>query len=299
MGYSAKVVLRRPARKDGTCQVRLLVILDGRSVPIGLKVNWAPALFDEDAGRCLASVPAKDRPTGYAEQLASATAAAGGAAALAQLAKDYNLIIGQAQAKANDIFVETRLTSQPLSAERFLIEFSTEGSKDDFVKYYYNKVTERHRKGLITDITKKNHLSTWRALRAFREVIPFYSLSPAFADDFKVYLDKHVRSLNTRWARHKDVKTYLSWARKEKIKFEDPYAYFKNQSEPGKWKALQPDELRKLEAYYVLCAAGTPQRHILGKFLFSCKCGLRLGDLKNIGNSKLEGNRLTFEMQKG
>jgi integrase len=299
MGYSAKVVLRRPARKDGTCQVRLLVILDGRSVPIGLKVNWAPTLFDEDAGRCLASVPMKDRPPGYAEQLASATAAAGGAAALAQLAKDYNLIIGQAQAKANDIFVETRLTSQPLSAERFLLEFSTEGSKDDFVKYYYNKVTERHRKGLITDITKKNHLSTWRALRAFREVIPFYSLSPAFADDFKVYLDKHVRSLNTRWARHKDVKTCLSWARKEKVKFEDPYAYFKNQSEPGKWKALKPDELRKLEAYYVLCAPGTPQRHILGKFLFSCKCGLRLGDLKNIGNSKLEGNRLTFEMQKG
>jgi integrase len=62
---------------------------------------------------------------------------------------------------------------------------------------------------------------------------------------------------------------------------------------------LKPDELRKLEAYYVLCAPGTPQRRILGKFLFSCKSGLRLGDLKNIGNSKLEGNRLTFEMQKG
>lgn len=299
MGYSAKVVLRRPARKDGTCQVRLLVILDGRSVPIGLKVNWPPALFDESAGRCLASVPAKDRQPAYAEQLAHATATAGSPAALAQLAKDYNLIIGQAQGRANEIFVEARLSSQPLSAERFLIEFSTEGSKDDFVKYYYNKVVERHRKGQITDITKKNHLSTWRALKAFRAVIPFYTLGPAFADDFKLYLDKHVRSLNTRWGRHKDVKTYLSWARKEKIKFEDPYAYFKNQSEPGKWLPLKPDELRKLEAYYVLCAAGTPQRQILGKFLFSCKCGLRLGDLKNIGNSKLEGNRLTFEMQKG
>ncbi len=42
MGYSANVVLRRPARKDGTCQVRLLVVLDGRAVPIGLKVNWPP-----------------------------------------------------------------------------------------------------------------------------------------------------------------------------------------------------------------------------------------------------------------
>jgi site-specific recombinase XerD len=299
MGYSAKVVLRRPARKDGTCQVRLLVVLDGRAVPVGLKVNWAPALFDEDASKCLASVPAKERQPGYVEQLASATAAAGGSAALAQLAKDYNLIIGQALGKANDIFVESRLSSQPLSAERFLLEYNTEGSKDDFVKYYYNKVVERHRKGLITDITKKNHLSTWRALKAFRDVIPFYSLGPDFADDFKLYLEKHVRGLNTRWGRHKDVKTYLAWARKDKIKFEDPYAYFKNQSEPGKWKPLKPDELRKLEAYYVLCAPGTTQRRILCKFLFSCKCGLRLSDLKNIGKSKLEGNRLTFEMQKG
>jgi hypothetical protein len=69
MVYSAKVVLRRPARKDGTCQVRLLVVLDGQAVPVGLKVNWAPTLFDESAGRCLALVPPKDRQPGYAQQL--------------------------------------------------------------------------------------------------------------------------------------------------------------------------------------------------------------------------------------
>jgi hypothetical protein len=39
MGYSAKVVLRRPARKDVTCQVRLIVILEGRSVPVALKAR--------------------------------------------------------------------------------------------------------------------------------------------------------------------------------------------------------------------------------------------------------------------
>jgi site-specific recombinase XerD len=167
------------------------------------------------------------------------------------------------------------------------------------VSYFYHKIIERHRKKKITDTTHKNHLSTWRALKAFREVVPFYSLTTEFVDDFKLYLDKHVRSLNTRWTRHKDVKTYLAIAKREKIKFENPYEDFNNQSEPGNWRALKPDELRKLEACYVLCASGTPQRHILGKFLFSCKCGLRLGDLKNIGNSKPEGNRLTFEMQKG
>jgi integrase len=297
MGYSAKVVLRRPARKGGTCQVRLLVVLDGRPVPLGLKVNWQPALFNESAGRCLAYLPPKERGPDYAEQLAVATDAAGGTAELVKLAADYNLIIGKAQ--ANNIFVEARLSSQPLSVERFMQEYNTEGSKEDFVSYFYHKIIERHRRGQIGDLSRKNHLSTWRALKAFREVIPFYTLNPDFADDFKLYLDKHVRSLNTRWTRHKDVKTYLAWAKKDKIKFEDPYAFFKNQSEPGKWKPLKPDELRKLEAFYILCAPGSAQRRILCKFLFSCTSGLRLGDLKNIGNAQLEGNKLIYQMQKG
>jgi integrase len=299
MGYSANVVLRRPARKDGTCQVRLIVILDGRSVPVALKVAWPPALFDEEAGRCVASLPAKQRPAGYAAQLEAATIAAGGRAALTKLVSDYNLIIGQAQAKANSIFVESRLSSTVLTAEKFIQDYTTEGSKTDFVGYFYHKIIERHRKGKISDNTRKNHLSTWRELKRFREVIPFNTLTIDFADDFKDYLDKRIKSLNTRWGRHKDVKTYLALARRDKIKFEHPYTDFTNQSEPGKWKALKPDELRKLEAYYVLCAPGTAPRRILCKFLFSCKCGLRLGDLKNIGNAKLDGNRLTFEMQKG
>jgi site-specific recombinase XerD len=108
-----------------------------------------------------------------------------------------------------------------------------------------------------------------------------------------------VRGLNTRWTRHKDVKTYLAIARREKIKFENPYEDFKVATEPGKWLPVPPDELRRLEAYYEVCTPGTAPRRILCKFLFSCKCGLRLSDLKNIGNSKLEGNRLTYEMQKG
>lgn len=299
MTYTAKFVLRRPPRRDGTCQVRLQVLLHRKPLPLGVGVTWPPLFFDEEAGRCLATLPKEVRGPDYADELARAQAWAGGAASLAKRADDYNLLLGQAQAKANNIFVEYRLSNQVLSAEKFMQEYQTEGSKEDFISFFYHKIIARHRKGKITDNTKKNHLSTWRALKQFRAEIPFYTLGPDFADDFKAYLDRHVRSLNTRWGRHKDVKTYLALAKKEKIKFECPYQDFKNQSEPGKWLPLPPDELRRLEAYYVLCAPGTPQRRILCKFLFSCKSGLRLGDLKNIGNAKLEGNRLTFEMQKG
>lgn len=299
MGYSAKLVLRRPVRRDGTCQVRLQVVLHRKPLPLGLGVSWPPDFFDESAGRCLATLPKERRGPDYRAQLAVAEAWAGGAAALAQRADDYNLVLGQAQGKANRIFVEYRLSNNPLNPERFLEEFNTEGNKTDFVVYFYQKIIERHRKGKIADNTRKNHLSTWRALKAFRPEIPFYTLSPDFADDFKAYLDKNVRSLNTRWARHKDVKTYLALARRAKIKFEDPYDGFRNQDEPGKWRPVPPDELRKLEAYYHLCAPTSAHRRVLCKFLFSCKSSLRLGDLKQLAKARLDGNRLTFEMQKG
>ena len=88
-------------------------------------------------------------------------------AALTQLAKNYNLLIGQAQAKVNNIFVEYRLSGQPLAAEKFLLEFKTEGSKDDFVRYFYHKISERHRKGKILDNTRRKHAFV-RALKGLR-----------------------------------------------------------------------------------------------------------------------------------
>jgi hypothetical protein len=243
----------------------------------------------------LTRTPCSAWPRCRRSSAAQLAAAAGGPAALA---KDYNLIIGQAQGKANNIFVEARLNGTVLTAELFLREFNTEGSKTDFVSYFYHKIIERHRKGKISDNTKKNHLSTWRELKRFREVIPFHTLGLEFADEFDHYLTKKVKSLNTRWGRHKDVKTYLTLARLDRLKFEDPYKHFKNRDEPGQWKALKPDELAKLETYYGMCAPGTVHRRVLAKFLFSCNSSLRLGDLKNIGAAKLENRELIFKAKK-
>lgn len=110
MGYSTTVALRHSARKDGTCQVRLVVTIDRRVLQLSLGIAWPLAFFDEAEGVCLASRPPRARPAGYAQQLAAAQVRAGGEEALAQLADDYSLLIGKARAKANTIFVEYRLS---------------------------------------------------------------------------------------------------------------------------------------------------------------------------------------------
>ena len=299
MNFSAKIKLRKPVRADGTCPVLLQVIIGKTIWPHNLKLGWPPQLFDEEHGRCLTSLPPAERGPDYKAVLEAATAAAGGALPLlAKRAQDYNLLIGQALAKANEVFVLWRLSKQVLTLERFKQDFSTAGSKDDFLAYFKAKITERYRKGKITYTTKKNHASTYNALLAFRPYIPFNTLTPEFADDFDAYLKKHVRSLNTRWGRHKDVKTYLALAKKDRMKFEDPYADFKNKEEAGQWKPLRPAELSDLEAYYKMCAPRTVHRRVLARFLFSCFSSLRLGDLKNIENAAIENREMTFKAQK-
>ncbi|MBC6988582.1 tyrosine-type recombinase/integrase [Hymenobacter sp. BT491] len=304
MNYSANIKLRRPARQDGTCQVLLLVVIRRKPHPLGLGIAWWPELFDEEKGLCLTSQPKKDRKPTYEHVLSTAIAWAGGTAEqLEAKAQDCNLIIGKARSKANDVFVNFRLTEQPITSDAFLLDYYTEASKKDFVAYMEAKISERYRKGKghregISDNTRKNHTSTLNCLKKFRASIPFYSISPKLIDDFHAYLLKHVKAINTRWTRHKDVKTYLALAKKERIRFEDPYVDFDNKAEQGTWKPLKSAELMKLKVYYTQLSIGTARRRILQRFLFSCCSSLRLGDLKNLHAAKLNGQELTFQIQK-
>ncbi|MDF7810523.1 tyrosine-type recombinase/integrase [Hymenobacter sp. YC55] len=304
MNYSASIKLRRPARTDGTCQILLLVVIRRKPHPLGLGISWWPELFDEQKGLCLTGQAKKDRKPGYDQVLSTAVAWAGGTIEkLEAKAKDHNMIIGKARSKANDVFVNFRLNDQPVTSEAFLLDYNTEASKKDFISYMEAKISERYRKGKghregIGEVTRKNHTSTLNCLKKFRPSIPFYSISPKLVDDLHAFMCKHIKGINTRWTRHKDVKTYLALAKKERIRFEDPYVDFENKSVEGTWKPLKSAELMKLKVYYTQLPVGSARRRILQRFLFSCCSSLRLGDLKNLHQAKLNGQELTFQIQK-
>ena len=146
MNYSGKIKLRYPVREDGTCQIRLQIILGAKVWPMALKLCWSPELFDEELRRCLTSQPAVQRKPAYRAVLAKAIAVAGGTAELPEArARDYNLLIGQALAKANEVFVTYRLSKQVLTLEQFQRDFNMAGSRSDFITYYEAKMTERYR----------------------------------------------------------------------------------------------------------------------------------------------------------
>ena len=275
---------------------------------------WPEALFDEDAGRCLDKLPRDKQGAGYRELLVRTEVAVG--APLERKAADNNLLIGQARAKANEIFVKYRL--QPnlvLTVDEFLRQYNSAASSTDFLSYMEARIAERFKRGQIIENTRKSHLSTLHKLQEFaltlavnriilkdsgkKPTLPFSSLNHKFAGDFDAWLKKVHRSCtNTRSGRHRNVKAYLELARRDKIIFEDPYQYFVNSTVAGKWKPLTEEELAVLETYYARTEPGSTHRRMLQKFLFSCNCGLRLGDLKRMSEAKVNGQLVELKVQK-
>jgi site-specific recombinase XerD len=301
MNYSAKIVLRKPPRQDGTCLLRLQIIINRAIHPISLNISWWPELFDESNGKCLTSLPAAARPKNYKTILSQARAAAGIGLeedALAKRAADYNLLTGQAMAKANDIIVTHRLSKKPLTVEGFLEDYQSVSAKHDFLAFFQKKLAQRLKRKEIAETTHISHTSTLRLLRAFRGPIPFYSLGPQFVEDFHVYVKQQSKSPKTWWGRHKTVKTYLSLARKARIKFEDPYQDFQNKSVKGTWRPLPPAELAQLERFYTSCPPCSAERRVLQKFLFSCYSSLRLSDLNAVDKASFSGREMTFRIKK-
>lgn len=152
-----------------------------------LDLGWPEALFDDALGTCLTSLPVASRPADYHEVIDQAVARAGGRRNFLKRAADYNLLMGQALAKANEVQVHWRLSNEVLTMDRFKRDYETAGSRTDFIAYFRAKIIERHRKEEITNTTRKNHFSSLNALAAFRLVIPFHSFTTDFADEYHRY----------------------------------------------------------------------------------------------------------------
>jgi integrase len=305
-----------PAQTNGLNTVRLQIILNRKVLLLPLGFAWPEVLFDKEAGRCLAKLPVGRRSKKYQEQFRAVQAVLGEEAL--KKAADYNLLIGQALGKANDIAVRYRLSNRHLTVDAFLREYNTGASKEDFLAYMGARIEERYRRGQITENTYKGHQSTLKKLREFvaysrrptrlgklddvdmaADTLPFCNLTHRFSHDFDAWLKTVKKScLNTRSGRHRNVKAYLELARRDKVTFEDPYEYFVNSTVQGQWRALSQAELALLEQHYTNLPSGSTHRQMLQKFLFSCHCGLRLGDLKQMAKVQVVGQQLVLQPHK-
>jgi len=278
MACSAKIRVRSTyTRADGTSQVHLQIIIARQPKWLPLDLHWPAKFFDQAAGQAL------PRRRGDKE------------------ADDVNLQAGQELSRATNIFVEWRLRGQELTMADFLKEFNSKLSRGNFCDYFQTKLDERHRTEEISELSYKAQLATLRKVREFCPELPFANMkATSFAKRFDLWLEKKKQcNANTRWARHKDVKTYLHLAQKDNIRFDWPYEDYKVRKVAGHWVAALPREIELLDTYYHTLPLGSARRRYLRRWLFGVATGLRLSDQQRAQRDWLVDDLLVFLMHKG
>lgn len=271
--YSAKIILRTDyLREDATALLSLQCFINKKRKVISLNLYVKPALFNKEDQRVL---------TGPGMKKAAAD--------------DMNLILEQAKAKANKIFVNARLSDKPLNCDDFEVEFNNPASRYDFLQFFYKQA--KARKGMVTDSTITQNVATHTKLKKFRENISFADLTYNFIEEFEKWLrtDKDEKvTTNSIWKHHKTIHTFINIAIKKGHNIPDPYKNYKIKWVKRPKVHLSREEVNKLQAFYEEDKLPESQQNVLRMFLFSCYTGIRISDITRINAEQIRENWLIF-----
>ncbi len=264
--YSAKAVCRQDVpRKDGTCPVIIRVILNRVPVTSNLKIHVPPPAWNDD--RC--------RVVAYRD-----------GAITRKSANDFNLIIGRALSRANEIFMEARLLDVPLTKSAFVNKFNNPVHHFSFFDFVYEQIDIL--RGVHDKHTITKYLSTTKKLKKFAPNLSFGDLTFDTIQRYDQFLrQKEGLAQNTIWSHHKDLRKFINLAIKKELPIKNPYALFKLKKHPGKKVFLTQAEVNKLLSMYSRQEFNDRLHRVLRYFLFSCFTGLRISDVQRITHENI------------
>ncbi|MEX2592935.1 MAG: site-specific integrase [Anditalea sp.] len=270
---SLKVIINSARiKKSGAAAVYLRIIIHRQSKKIPLHVDWFPEYWDAKNQRC----KPRSKPD--------------------QACEDTNLIIRDALSRANEILIEYRLRRKSISTALLVKEFMSNVNKDDFLVFMEQKINERVKYREISLSTKKSHMVTLNHLKSWKKSFSFSDMHERTAEEF----DRHLRqntgsqSTNARWGQHRNFKTYLNQAKKERISFVHPYDFYSAKSEMGRFQPLTQEQFRAFYEYYNGPEITPTHRQVLRAFLFSCCTGMRHGDVRRVNLEWIDGDFFDF-----
>ncbi len=264
---------------DGVVTIYMRVIINRQKKDIPLDIRWPLKKFDFKGGVC------KPRFEDDRE------------------CEDNNIIIRGELSKGNEVFRYYRLADIPITLARFLRDYNNNLSKADFVSYMEAKIKQRHVTRDISAETYIKHLATHRKLKSYKSEILFADFDENWCQELDAWMIKTGKprqkknkqlSQNTRWGYHKVIKAYMNLAKRDQIKFNYPYLWFRLGQVTGNWKAIFEKDVKRLYKYYQDKLCLDKHRPILRAFLFSCMTGLRISDLKRITAGNVLDDILVF-----
>lgn len=281
-GISLKVYAIKKPKADKTNALYLRVIIDRLKREYNLKVSWPIAHFDE------------------AKQLA-----------LPRFAKDtdaeqVNMVINEAKGRANRIKLMYFADSKHLSLDVFTKEFENYESRDNFLKYWDEKINQVMNDGAIIEATAVRHRTNLSRFKNFAKDNRFFSmgdLTPDLVQRYKKYLTK-LLAYNTVVGALKCLQTYINHARIDGYRIDDPFGKISLNYQAGTERdALEIDEIKALQALFQKDDLSATGREVLRKFLFSCFTGLRISDSANVHTNSaictIKNNVMRIKLVKG
>lgn len=140
----------------------------------------------------------------------------------------------------------------------------------------------------LKESTKKNHLTTYNLLFAFRKEIFFSDLTFEFIASFEQYLLAHNFHINTVAKHLKHIKRYMNAAINKEYMDIHEYIFrkYKIRNIDSRHSYLSPEELIQLEGLKLTKNHQNLQK-TLDAFLFCCYVGLRYSDFISLSSQNV------------
>jgi integrase/recombinase XerD len=226
--------------------------------------------------------------------------------------KAYNLVIEQALAKANKIFVDYHLMSKVLTPDLFLEEFTGANNRNDFIAFFTTELERRLKYDIISKNTYKIQKSTLNKLKTYKKIILFTDLTPEFIERFDAWHKKQIQescqlrgkiqrmdSINTRQKTKSHIRTYVKLAiERHGIRISDPFKKIKVREIKGERVFLEKEELQQLHYMYNDDRLTHSESIVLCKFMFACFTSIRISDSQRIHEMKLVNDCISFVPEK-
>lgn len=251
------------AKKDGTASVYLRFCINRTTISVNLGFSAPVSKFSNG------------RFSGYHE------------------AADHNILVGNALARANDIWVECRLKNEQMTRALFLDRYHNSASRDDFYAFCRREIASRIGRYDRQTITK--YRSVVKKMQAFSPNLTFADLNYDFVTKFDQYMSRTLGNIeSTRAKTHKTVKVFIHEAQKRGIHLSNPYDQFKFKMGRDRMDSLSVADVRRLREIYDNGQLCPRLQNVLQCFLFACFTGLRISDIRSIRKENISADKLTF-----
>ena len=194
---------------------------------------------------------------------------------------DKNLIIGNIQARVNNVFVKYRLKDKTLTKESFLRAYNRPDDYETiypFIEHHQKRCSSRTEYSTLT-----THISAIKKIQNYAPKLHFDDITTEWLDHYYAYLRKDLdNNDNTAGKNMSILRKYIRAAWKEGYIEENPFEEWHIKRTTASYNYLTEEELRKLLELYQAGELEHKQHITLQFFLFMCFSSLHVTDAKNL-----------------